>query len=103
MKHAGFKLLIPVHKDSPYGNVMLGSLREYLSANSQTYFNFVAFLQRWLLFPTIIGLLTMVCNIVFEFTAEDSPADFIYALLIMVWSIVFVTKWEHREKWTAVC
>ena len=96
MRHAGFKQLIPIHKDSPYGSIMFGNLRDYLSANEQTYFSFVAFLQRWLIFPTIIGLLTVFLNIFFEFTADDSPVDFIYALIIMVWSIVFVTKWEHR-------
>lgn len=21
----------------------------------------------------------------------------------MIWSIIFVTQWEHREKWTAAC
>jgi hypothetical protein len=77
-------------------------MREYLGANLQSYFDFVAFMQRWLIFPTIVGIITTICNIVFKFTAEDSPADFLYAFMIMVWSIVFVTQWEHREKWTAV-
>ena len=74
-----------------------------MGANSQTYFSFVAFLQNWLIFPTIIGILTFLYNVSFEFTAEDSPADFLYAFMIMLWSIIFYTKWEHKEKWTKVC
>lgn len=65
MTHDGFKQLIPIHKNSPYGSIMLGNLREYLSANEQTYFSFVAFLQRWLLLPSIIGVITILCNIFF--------------------------------------
>ena len=75
---------------------MLGNLKEYLGANSQTYFAFVAFLQKWLVFPALVGVLTTIWNYVFHYTAEDSPADFIYAFIIMIWSIIFVTQWEHR-------
>ncbi len=72
---------------------MLGNLKEYLGANSQTYFAFVAFLQKWLVFPALVGVLTSILNYVFDYTAEDSPADFIYAFIIMIWSIIFVTQW----------
>lgn len=78
-------------------------MKEYLGANSQTYFDFVGFLQRWLVFPALIGVVTSLYNYVFQYTAEDSPADFFYAFVIMIWSIIFVTQWEHREKWTAAC
>ena len=103
MRHAGFKELVPIHKDSKYGTVIVGNMKEYLGANSQTYFAFVAFMQTWLLFPTIIGIVTFLYNAFFEFTADDSPADFLYAFFIMLWSIIFYTKWEHKEKWTSVC
>jgi hypothetical protein len=103
MHHAGFKELIPIHKDSKYGRIVVGNITEYLGANSQTYFAFIAFLQKWLVIPTIIGIMTFLYNVVFEFTADDSPADFLYAFAIMIWSIVFYTQWEHREKWTAAC
>lgn len=65
MRHAGFKELVPVHKDSKYGRVIVGNISEYVGANSQTYFAFVAFLQKWLIIPTIIGILTFVCNVMF--------------------------------------
>jgi hypothetical protein len=50
-------------------------------------------MQKWLIFPVIIGLMTTFFNIAFEYTADDSPGDFVYALFIMVWSIFFITKW----------
>jgi len=40
-------------------------MKEYLGANSQTYFAFVAFMQTWLLFPTIIGIVTFLYNAFF--------------------------------------
>jgi hypothetical protein len=103
MRHAGFKELVAIHKDSKYGSIILGSLRDYVGANSQTYFDFINFLQRWLVFPAIIGLLTIFFNIFFNYTADDSPGDFLYALVIMIWSIVYITKWEKSQKWTAAC
>ena len=75
----------------------------YVGANSQTYFDFVAFMQRWLVLPATIGLLTFLFNVFFEYTADDSPGDFLYAFIIMIWSVVFITKWEHAEKWTEAC
>ena len=62
MRHAGFKQLIPIHKDSKYGRIVLGNMKEYLGANSQSYFDFVGFLQRWLVFPALIGVLTSLYN-----------------------------------------
>lgn len=103
MKHAGFKELVAIHKDSKYGSVIFGSIREYVGANSQTYFDFVSFLQRWLIFPAVVGVLTILFNIFFNYTADDSPGDFLYGLVIMIWSIVYITRWEQSEKWTAAC
>lgn len=103
MHHPGFKELVPIHKDSKYGRIVVGNITEYLGANSQAYFAFLAFLQKWLIIPTIIGILTFLYNVMYEFTADDSPADFLYAFAIMIWSIIFFTQWEHKEKWTAAC
>lgn len=65
MRHAGFKQLVAVHKDSKYGRIVLGNMKEYLGSNLQSYFDFVGFLQRWLIFPSVIGILTSVLNTVF--------------------------------------
>lgn len=64
-----------------------------MGANSQTYFEFVSFLQSWLVFPALVGLGTFIFNIVGDYSADDSPGDFIYALIVMIWSIIFITRW----------
>lgn len=93
MKHAGFIELVPIHKPSKHGPIIPGSIRNYVGANSQSYFDFVSFLQTWLIFPAIVGLATVLFNIFGNYTADDSPGDFLYALVVMIWSIVFITKW----------
>lgn len=50
-------------------------------------------MQTWLIFPAIVGIATVIFNYFGEYTADDSPGDFLYGLIVMVWSIVFITKW----------
>ena len=50
-------------------------------------------MQKWLIFPAIIGLVTFLFNYMYEFTADDCAGDFVYSLLVMVWSIYFITSW----------
>lgn len=96
MRHAGFVELVPIHKSSNYGPVIVDSVRRYVGANSQTYFDFVSFLQSWLILPAIVGLATVLFNILGNYTADDSPGDFLYGLVVMIWSIVFITRWEKK-------
>jgi hypothetical protein len=51
-------------------------------------------MQKWLIFPMIVGLLTIGLNYFYDYDADNSPFDFIYALVIMLWSILFITRWE---------
>lgn len=88
---------MPIHKASCHRPLILESIRDYAGANGQTYFEFVGFMQKWLIFPTIIGLLTVAANSYFEYTADNSPLDFFYALFIMIWSILFITRWEKDQ------
>lgn len=94
MKLPGFVELVPVQRVSKYKVLIFGSLKEYLGPNADCYFDFVAFMQGWLIFPMIVGLITVFINSIYEYTAENSPIEFLYALLVMVWSILFITKWE---------
>jgi len=50
-------------------------------------------MQKWLIFPAVVGIITTLFNNVFEYSADDSPGDFVYSLLIMIWSIYFITSW----------
>lgn len=73
-----------------------------MGPNIDCYFDFVAFLQKWLVFPMIVGLLVVGFNAYYDYTADNSPFDFIYALVIMLWSILFITRWEEIQKWAKV-
>jgi hypothetical protein len=59
-------------------------------------------MQKWLIFPMIVGLLTIGLNYFYDYDADNSPFDFIYALVIMLWSILFITRWEEIQRWTKV-
>jgi hypothetical protein len=99
MNDPGFLELVPIHKVTAKRPLIFGSVKDYSGPNAEIYFDFVTFMQKWLIFPMIIGLLTVAINIYFSFTVDNSPVDFIYAIMIMVWSIFFITKWEQRERW----
>lgn len=95
MKHCGFVKLVPIQRVSKQKTVILSnkSLKDFVGPNIDCYFSFVTFLQKWLVFPMIIGLTTTALNIHFDYSADNSPFDFIYALFIMLWSILFITRW----------
>jgi hypothetical protein len=59
-------------------------------------------MQRWLVFPMVVGIISFGLNYHYDYTADNSPFDFIYALLLMVWSILFITRWEEIEKWNKI-
>lgn len=102
MKHAGFIELVPVQKVSEHSHFIVGSLYDNVGPNVDCYFEFVSFLQKWLVFPMIVGLLAIALNSAFGYTVDNSPFDFIYALIIMLWSILFITRWEEIQKWAKV-
>ena len=101
-----FDSLIPIHK--PHQYVVEGwdwyykPVKEYLGNNVEVYFDFIRFLQRWLVPPTIFGLLTILCNSLYGYTADNSPMDSIYALFVVLWGVFFVSQWEGHEKWLKV-
>lgn len=94
MKHPGFVELVPIQKVSQHRSFIAGSIKDYVGPNIDCYFDFVEFMQGWLVFPMMVGLLTVGLNSYFDYSADNSPVDFIYALVIMLWSILFITRWE---------
>jgi hypothetical protein len=96
IKHPGFIEFIPIQRVSEHRVLILNnnSLKESLGPNIDCYFSFVSFMQRWLIFPMAIGLISTVLNGYYGYSADNSPFDFIYALFIMIWSILFITRWE---------
>ena len=91
--------MLPIHKNSKYSSIIFESVKDYVGSNDEIYFEFVSFMQKWLVFPAIIGLITTFFNYCFDFSADDSPGDFVYSLLIMIWSIYFITSWENESRW----
>ena len=102
MKHPGFVELLPIQKVSEYRVLIFGSLKDYLGPNIDCYFDFVTFFQKWLWFPLLVGLLTALVNYSLEYTVDNSPVDFLYAWAVMVWSILFITRWEEVQAWQKV-
>lgn len=102
MKHPGFEELLPIHKSSQYSPFIFTSLKDYLGPNIECYFDFVNFFQKWLIFPLIFGIITVAINSYYSYTAENSPVDFLYAWAVMIWSVLFITRWEEIQEWTRI-
>ena len=62
MKHPGFEELVPIQKVSQHRPLILHSLKDYLGPNLDCYFDFVSFMQKWLWFPLVVGLITVGIN-----------------------------------------
>jgi len=92
-----FVSLIPIHKPHQYEVVgsewYYKSIKQYLGSNVEVYFDFIKFMQRWLWLPAVVGLLTIFCNQYYNYTADDSPMDSVYALVIVLWGVCFVSQW----------
>ncbi len=59
-------------------------------------------MQSGLFYPAILGLLTILINQLYGYTADNSPMDSIYALFVVLWGVFFVSQWEGHEKWLKV-
>lgn len=95
MNHPGFLELVPIQRVSEVHPFTLGTVKDQVGPNIDTYFRFVHFMQKWLIFPSIIGIITALFNHYYDYFEDTSPLDFIYTLVIMIWSILFVTRWEE--------
>lgn len=102
-----FDSLIPVHKPHQYEMVGLSDwyhkpVKEYLGSNVEVYFELIRWMQGWLLWPALAGILTIAYNQWHSYTADDSPMDSLYALFVVLWGVFFISKWEHHEKWLKI-
>lgn len=98
-----FDSLIPIHKASHYNIRGLDwykrPIRDLCGSNVQVYFDLIRFMQESLYLPAIIGLITIAVNLHYGYTADDSPMDSIYALIVVLWGVIFVCRWEKEQKW----
>lgn len=50
----------------------------------------------------VVGLATIALNYYLEYTVDNSPFDFFYAWAIMIWSVLFITRWEEIHNWIKI-
>jgi hypothetical protein len=72
----------------------LDSIAEYFGEHIAFYFAYMSFYTRWLVFPSVIGL------IVFAFQLHDRKLDHwmcpIYAVLVMIWACFMLAFWRQK-------
>lgn len=72
----------------------LDSIAEYFGENIAFYFAYMAFYTRWLVFPSILGV------VVFGFQLAERRLDHwmcpIYAMIVMIWACFMLAFWRQK-------
>ena len=89
---------MPIHKPCEYifdgfSEWYSKPIKEYAGSSTEAYFELVRFMQSGLFYPAILGVLTILINQLYGYTADNSPMDSIYALGVVLWGVYFVSKW----------
>lgn len=74
------------------------TIKKYLGEHSSLYFFFLTYLQKWTIYPAIIGVLVFLMNNIFNLSVETSPFDSLFSLFMIVWGALFVAFWEKKEE-----
>ena len=73
-------------------------IKRYFGEPICIYFKFLAYLQKWLLAPVILGLLVYLLNFIFNKSVTSSPYESFYSIFIIIWGNLFLVFWEKKEQ-----
>ncbi|EAR92115.2 calcium-activated chloride channel protein (macronuclear) [Tetrahymena thermophila SB210] len=88
--------IIPLHEKNAAISDSIQSIEDYYGENISSYFEFLDFYQKWLLYPAILGLITYVLSNKF-FTKQYLYFYFFYTVFICIWSSLFYIFWKRYE------
>lgn len=72
----------------------LEDIRAYFGEPVAFYFGFLSFYLRWLILPSIVGIIFFVIQLLTEI---DAPGIYIMCFFIIFWSVAFVDFWFRQE------
>ena len=73
-------------------------IKKYFGEHISIYFKFLAYLQKWLLAPVILGLLVYLINLLSNQSVTNSPYESFYSIFIIIWGNLFLVFWEKQEQ-----
>ena len=88
----------PSDQDSFFGGITAqptDEIRDYFGEQIALYFAFLRVYTDSLVFPTVIGMLTMVGHL--RNGVEGNPLSLAYSILVSFWSVAFIKKWHVRQ------
>ncbi|ETO25487.1 hypothetical protein RFI_11648 [Reticulomyxa filosa] len=75
--------------------VPLEEIKNYFGEPTAFYYGFMMFYLRWLIWPTIIGVIFFIAQL--GYGQVDVPGLFVMALFIIFWCVAFVDFWIRQE------
>lgn len=72
-------------------------MRNYFGENIAFYFVFLEKLQKWLIFPAILGLVTHFLNSSFNENVAQSHFASFYSLIVVFWMALFNYFYERKQ------
>ncbi|KAL4479988.1 hypothetical protein ABPG74_020504 [Tetrahymena malaccensis] len=88
--------IIPLHEKNAAISDSIQSIEDYYGENISSYFEFLDFYQKWLLYPAILGLITYALSNKF-FPKQYLYFYFFYTVFICIWSSLFYIYWKRYE------
>ena len=70
-------------------------IRDYFGEQIALYFAFIQTYTRSLIWPTVIGVATMVGHV--QNGVEGNQLTIIYSILVSFWSVYFLSAWKRRQ------
>ena len=88
----------PSDEDTFFGGITaqpIDEIRDYFGEQVALYFAFLRVYTNSLVFPTVIGMLTMIGHL--RNGVEGNPLSLAYSILVSFWSVAFIKKWRIRQ------
>ena len=77
--------------------VPIQEIRDYYGEEIAFYFAWMSFLTKWLIFPGILGVITLVQRWWRQDTIDEDEYTPFYGLLCFLWAIVYSRFWQRQE------
>jgi hypothetical protein len=76
---------------------MADDIRDYFGDHVAVYFAWMGMYTRALVFPSALGIASMVLQVTADGGVDDNPTTMAYSIFFAAWSITFLMSWRRHE------